>query len=70
MHTDLSLKVFGCTAFVHIHYNSQSKLDPRAEKCIFIGYAPNQKGYKCFNTTTKKLYVSMDVTFLEDQPFF
>ena len=37
MHTDLSLKVFGCTAFIHIRHNSQLKLDPRVENCIFIG---------------------------------
>lgn len=35
-----------------------------------MGYAPNQKGYKCFNPTTKKLYDNMDVTILEEQSFF
>ena len=69
LHTDLPLKVFGCTVFMHIS-TSRSKLDPRAEKCIFVGYSPTTKGYKCFNPSTKKLHVSMDVTFLEHQPFF
>jgi transposase InsO family protein len=38
-------KVFGCTCFVHDYRNSVGKLDPRAVKCIFLGYSPTQKGY-------------------------
>lgn len=40
----LPLKKFGCTAFVHIHDHNRGKLDPRARKCVFVGYAPTQKG--------------------------
>jgi hypothetical protein len=69
LHADLPLKVFGCIVFM-LTPNSRSKLDPRVEKCIFIGYSTNQKGYRCYNPTTKKLHVSMDVTFLEQQPFY
>ncbi|CAL8133412.1 unnamed protein product [Prunus armeniaca] len=32
------LKVFGCTCFVHIQSSHHDKLDPRAVKCIFMGY--------------------------------
>ena len=70
LHADIPLKVFGCTVFMHTPSTSRSKLDPRAEKYIFVGYSPNQKGYRVFNPLTKKLCVSMDVTFLEHQPFF
>ena len=31
-------KIFGCVCFVHIHSSNRGKLDPRAQKCIFIGY--------------------------------
>jgi len=59
------LKVFGCIAYVHVHDEKRSKLDPKAEKCIFIGYSLEQKGYRCFNSSTRKLQVSRDVVFDE-----
>ena len=51
--SELPLKVFGCTVFVHLPSHLRSKLDPRAEKCVFVGYAPNKKGYKCLNPKKK-----------------
>lgn len=45
----------------------REKLDTRAIKCVFVGYSPNQKGYKCYCPTTKRFFVSLDVPFLENQ---
>jgi hypothetical protein len=59
------LKVFGCIAYVHVPDEKKSKLDPKADKCIFIGYSSEQKGYRCFNPSTRKLQVSRDVMFDE-----
>jgi hypothetical protein len=50
---------------VHVPNEKISKLDPKAEKCIFIGYSLKQKGYRCFNPSTRKLQVSRDVVFDE-----
>lgn len=66
----MPIKHFGCTVFVHNTDQNRSKLDPRAKKCVFVGYAPTKKGYKCYDPISKKLFVSMDVTFFETQPFF
>ena len=68
--SSLPLKIFGCTAFVHIHSHNRGKLEPRATKCVFVGYAPTQKGYKCFEPISKKMFVTMDVTFFELHPYF
>lgn len=70
MHSDLPLKVFSCTVFVRIPNNTQSKLDPTAEKCVYIWYASNKKGYKCYNPQTRKIYVSMHVSFFENKSYF
>jgi len=59
------LKVFGCIAYIHVPDEKRSKLDPKAKKCIFIGYSSEQKGYRCFNLSTQKLQVSKDVVFDE-----
>ena len=39
----LNLKVFRCTTYAHV---KQNKLQPKALKCIFIGYPNGVKGYK------------------------
>ena len=63
---DLShLKVFGCIAYVHILDELCGKLDPKAEKCVFVGYSLEQKGYRCYNPVTRELRVSRDVVFYE-----
>lgn len=59
INSDLPLKIFGCTVFVHIPSQVRSTLDPRAEKCVFIGYAPNKRGYNCYNPQTKDVRVSI-----------
>ena len=40
-------KLFRSTCFVHDHRLSIGKLDPRALKCVFMGYSSSQQGYKC-----------------------
>ena len=63
-------KVFGCTCFVRDHRPSVGKLDPRAVKCIFVGYSCGQKGYRCWNPSERRMFVSLDVNFREAIPFY
>ncbi|CAN1800959.1 Retrovirus-related Pol polyprotein from transposon TNT 1-94, partial [Linum perenne] len=68
--SDLPPRIFGCAAFVHINPTHRSKLDPRSHKCVFIGYSPHQKGYKCYSPVTRQVYHTRDVTFFESQSYF
>ncbi|CAL9003914.1 unnamed protein product, partial [Prunus brigantina] len=57
---NLEPRVFGCVTFVHLYTYQRNKLEPRALKCVFIGYAQHQKGYRCYHPPTQKLYITMD----------
>jgi hypothetical protein len=59
------LRVFGCDAYVHVPKENRSKLDKKAEQCIFIGYKYGVKGYKIWNSETKKTVYIRDVVFRE-----
>ena len=63
-------KVFGCVCFVKDYRPSVGKLDPRALKCMFVGYSGKQKGYKCWCPSERRMFVSMDVVFREHESFY
>lgn len=63
------LKHLGALLSCTIHNPNKSKLDPRAIKCVFIGYSPTRKGYNATLRSWKKP-VSMDVKLFESQPLF
>lgn len=50
---------------MHIPDEKRRKLDSKAKKCVFIGYAQDRKGYKCHKPSTKNNWVSRDVVFDE-----
>lgn len=66
----VSPKAFGCVCFVHDYRNDVSKLDPRVVTCVFVGYSPTQKGYRCWCPSEPRFFVSMDVTFREYEPYY
>jgi len=67
---NLEPRIFGCTVYVHIPKVLRSKLDPCAQRCVFVGYSDFQKGYRCYCPHTRKLYVSVDVSFRETTPYY
>lgn len=63
------LNIWFC-CFCHIHDHNRSKLDPWSLKNVLVGYSPTQKRVQLFDPKSKKIFVSMDVTFVEFQTFF
>ena len=59
------MKVFVCTAYVHVPNEMQTKLYLREKNCVFASCSLEQKGYKCNNPTTRDVRVSRDVVFDE-----
>lgn len=45
----------------------RSKLDEKSKKCIFVGYSETSKAYKLYNPITKKIIISKDVKFNEEE---
>jgi hypothetical protein len=66
-HNIAHLRVFGCVAYSLIPQELRKKLDDRGEKCIFVGYSEQSKAYKLYNRITKKLIISRDVEFVEEE---
>ena len=62
--TELShVRIFDSFAFVHIPEEKLQMLDSKSEICIHVGYSLEQKGYKCFNPSTRKVGVIRDIMF-------
>ena len=59
------LRVFGCTAYVHIPKDERGKLDSKTRKCTLLGYGSVRKGYRVFDHLTQKILYSRNVKFDE-----
>ena len=62
-----SLRIFGCNAYAHIPKENWKKLDPKAQKCVLVGYQRGTKGYRLWNHETGKLVINRDVFFNESR---
>jgi hypothetical protein len=59
------LKVFGSLCYPLLRPYAQHKLSFRSKPFIFLGYCINQRGYRCFDPQTHKVYISRHVVFDE-----
>ena len=59
------LRVLGCQAWVHILKKRRSKLKPKSQEMIFIGYKPGSKGYQFWDAAHQHIEISRDVKFNE-----
>ena len=51
---------------IHVPRDKRRKLDPKAKKCIFVGYGKETKGYRLFDLVRGKITFSWDVVLNEE----
>jgi hypothetical protein len=58
--------MFGCMTFSHVPSEKRTKLEPIAEKGIFVGYNETSKAYRIYIPAERKIVVRRDVRFEEE----
>ena len=66
-HSVSHLNFFGCVAYAHVLDELRRKLDSKGKKCIYIGYSKDKKTYKLYDPVTRKVIISCDVQFVENE---
>lgn len=61
-----SLRVFGCACWPNLRPYNTHKFQFHSTQCVFLGYSPLHKGFKCLDLSTGRVYISRDVTFDEN----
>ena len=61
----LFLKVWGCDTYVK--RLQPDKLEPKLEKCVFIGYPKKTIGYTFYLRSEGKIFVAKNESFLEKE---
>jgi hypothetical protein len=49
--------VFGSVAWAHIHDEKRKGLQPKSEKCIFVGYFEDVKGYRLLQPHSNEIII-------------
>ena len=62
--------VFGSLCYTHVPSEVRHKMDARSIKCVFLSYPDERKGYKCYDPSTRRVYISRDVVFDEKDSWY
>jgi hypothetical protein len=60
------LRIFGNIAWAHIPDEKRKALQPKNEKCIFVGYSEDVKGYRLLQPDCNEIIIRRDVKFDEN----
>ncbi|VFQ77366.1 unnamed protein product [Cuscuta campestris] len=59
-------KIWGCEAYVK-RLMTSSKLEPKSDKVVFMGYPKETRGYEFYHPSDNKIFVARNGTFLEKE---
>jgi hypothetical protein len=59
-------RVFGSKCYIKNNYENHGKYDDRADEGIFLEYATNSKGYRCYNKRFHKMVDCIDVKIMKE----
>jgi hypothetical protein len=59
------LKIWGCD--VYVKRLQPNKLEPKSDKCVFVGYPRETTGYSFYHKTKGKVFVAKNGVFLEKE---
>jgi hypothetical protein len=62
-------RIFGCLTYSHVPSEKRTKLNPTAEKGVFVGYSETSKAFRIYIPSLRKTVVRQDVRFEEDRAF-
>ncbi|VFQ73283.1 unnamed protein product [Cuscuta campestris] len=60
------LMIWGCDVYVR-RLMTSGKLDSKSDRCKFVGYPKETKGYEFYHPTDNKIFVARHGTFLEKE---
>ena len=65
-----NLRSFGFRCYPYLRNYGKDKFSKKTRPCVFIGYSPMHKGYRCLDTQSNWVHISRHVVFDESQfPF-
>ena len=59
------LRIFGSQCFPYLKTPSVHKFSKKTVPCVFLGYSPLHKGYRCLDPQSHRVYISRHVVFNE-----
>ena len=62
------IKIWGCE--VYVKWQVSTKLEPKSDRCLFVGYPEETRGYYFYNPSEGKVFVARTGVFLEKGFYF
>jgi hypothetical protein len=59
-------RIFGCITYSYVPFEKRTKLEPMAERGIFVGYSETSKAFRIYLPSLRKTVLRRDVRFEED----